>query len=97
MSAGLGAIGGILITPITLTSYDVGIMFGLKGFVAAVVGGLGSGVGAVVGGLLVGILEALGAGYLSSAYKDAIPFVLILLVLFFLPRGLFGGKSTDRV
>ena len=53
--------------------------------------------GAVVGGLLVGILEAMGAGYISSAYKDAIPFVLILLILFFMPRGLFGGNSTDRV
>jgi len=97
MSAALGALGGILITPITLTSYDVGIMLGLKGFVAAVVGGLGNGLGAVVGGLLVGILEAMGAGYISSNYKDAIPFVLILFILFFMPRGLFGGKSTDRV
>ncbi len=97
LSAALGALGGILLTPITLTSYDVGIMLGLKGFVAAVVGGLGSGLGAVVGGLLVGILEAMGAGYISSAYKDAIPFVLILFILFFMPRGLFGGKSTERV
>ncbi|MEO6353772.1 MAG: branched-chain amino acid ABC transporter permease [Burkholderiaceae bacterium] len=97
MAAALGALGGILVTPITLTSYDVGIMLGLKGFVAAVVGGLGNGLGAVVGGLLVGILEAMGAGYISSAYKDAIPFVLILFILFFMPRGLFGGKSTDRV
>ena len=97
MAAGLGALGGILITPITMTSYDVGIMLGLKGFVAVVVGGLGNGLGAVVGGLLVGVLEAMGAGYISSAYKDAMPFVLILLVLFFMPRGLFGGKSTDRV
>jgi len=97
MSAALGALGGILVTPITLTSYDVGIMLGLKGFVAAVVGGLGNGLGAVVGGLLVGILEAMGAGYISSNYKDAIPFVLILLILFFMPRGLFGSKSTDRV
>jgi branched-chain amino acid transport system permease protein len=97
MSAALGALGGILVTPITLTSYDVGIMLGLKGFVAAVVGGLGSGLGAVLGGLLVGVLEAMGAGYISSSYKDAIPFVLILLILFFKPRGLFGGKSTDRV
>jgi branched-chain amino acid transport system permease protein len=97
MSAGLGAIGGILVTPITMTSYDVGIMLGLKGFVAAVVGGLGNGLGAVLGGLLVGILEAMGAGYISSAYKDAMPFALILFILFFMPRGLFGGKSTDRV
>lgn len=97
LAGALGAIGGILITPITLTSYDVGIMIGLKGFVAAVVGGLGSGVGAVAGGLFVGIVEAMAAGYLSSAYKDAVPFVLILLILFFRPRGLFGGKVTERV
>ena len=86
-----------MITPITLTSYDVGVMLGLKGFVAAVLGGMGSGLGAVVGGLLVGVLEAFGAGYVSSAYKDAIPFVLILFILFFMPRGLFGGQATDRV
>jgi branched-chain amino acid transport system permease protein len=97
LSAALGALGGILVTPITLTSYDVGIMLGLKGFVAAVVGGLGNGLGAVVGGLLVGVLEALGAGYVSSAYKDAMPFGLILFILFFMPRGLFGARTTDRV
>lgn len=97
LSAALGALGGILVTPITLTSYDVGIMLGLKGFVAAVLGGLGNGLGAVVGGLLVGTLEALGAGYVSSAYKDAMPFGLILLILFFMPRGLFGARVTDRV
>lgn len=97
LAAALGALAGILITPITLTSYDVGIMLGLKGFAAAVLGGLGNGVGAVVGGLLVGVLESMGAGYVSSAYKDAIPFVLILFVLFFMPRGIFGGRSTERV
>ena len=97
MSAALGALGGMLVTPITLTSYDAGIMLGLKGFVGAVLGGLGNGLGAVVGGLLVGVLEAMGAGYISSSYKDAMPFVLILLILFFRPSGLFGGKATDRV
>ena len=97
LSAALGALGGILVAPITLTSYDVGIMLGLKGFVAAVVGGLGSGLGAVLGGLLVGVVEAMSAGYISSAYKDAVPFILILLILFFMPRGLFGGKVTERV
>jgi branched-chain amino acid transport system permease protein len=97
LSAALGAIGGVLLTPITLTSYDVGIMLGLKGFVAVVVGGLGSGLGAVVGGLLVGIIEAMAAGYISSAYKDAIPFILILFILFFMPRGIFGAKITERV
>jgi branched-chain amino acid transport system permease protein len=97
LSAAIGAVGGILLTPIAMTSYDVGIMLGLKGFVAAVVGGLGSGFGAVVGGLLVGIIEAMTAGYLSSSYKDAAPFVLIFVILFFLPRGLFGAKTTERV
>ena len=97
LSAAVGALGGVLLTPITLTSYDTGILLGLKGFVGAVVGGLGNGLGAVIGGLLVGVMEAMGAGYISSAYKDAIPFVLILFILFFLPRGILGGKSTDRV
>jgi branched-chain amino acid transport system permease protein len=97
LSAALGAIGGIILAPITYTSYDAGIMLGLKGFVAAVLGGLGSGAGAIVGGLLLGIAEAMTAGYISSAYKDAMPFVLILFVLFFMPRGLFGAKVTERV
>lgn len=97
LSGALGAVGGVLLAPITYTSYDVGIMLGLKGFVAATLGGLGSGVGAVVGGLLLGVLEAMTAGYISSAYKDAMPFVLILLVLFVMPSGLFGSKSSDRV
>jgi branched-chain amino acid transport system permease protein len=97
LSAALGALGGILIAPITNTSADIGIMLGLKGFVAATLGGLGSGVGAIAGGLLLGLVEALTAGYISSAYKDAVPFVLILVVLFFMPRGLFGAKVTERV
>ena len=97
MAAVLGAVGGILVAPITYTSYDAGIMLGLKGFVAAVLGGLGGGVGAIAGGLILGIAEAMTAGYISSAYKDAVPFVLILLILFFLPRGLFGAKVSERV
>jgi branched-chain amino acid transport system permease protein len=97
LAALLGAVGGILVAPITYTSYDAGIMLGLKGFVAAVLGGLGGGVGAIAGGLILGIAEAMTAGYISSAYKDAVPFVLILLILFFMPRGLFGGKVSERV
>ena len=97
LSAALGAVGGILITPIATTSYDAGLMLGLKGFVAATFGGLGSGVGAVAGGVLLGLIETMTAGYVSSAYKDAVPFVLVLVVLVVRPRGLFGLGSTDRV
>ena len=97
LSAALGAIAGVMAAPITLTSYDIGIMLGLKGFVAAVLGGLGSAFGAVAGGLLLGLMEAMTAGYVSSDYKDAVPFVLVLLVLFFMPGGLFGAQSTARV
>lgn len=97
LAAALGAVGGILIAPVTYTSYDAGVMLGLKGFVAATLGGLGSGAGAIAGGLVLGVAEAMTAGYISSAYKDATPFVLILLILFFLPQGLFGKKATDRV
>jgi branched-chain amino acid transport system permease protein len=97
LSAALGALGGIIVAPITLTSFDVGIMLGLKGFVAAVLGGLGSGVGAVAGGLLLGVLEAMAAGYVSSSYKDAVPFVVILLLFMFLPRGMFGAQAPERV
>ena len=97
LAAALGALGGVLTAPITFTAYDVGVMLGLKGFAAAMLGGLGSFGGAVAGGLLLGLIEALSAGFVSSAYKDAIAFVVILLVLFFLPGGLFGARRSDRV
>lgn len=97
MAAALGGTAGVLIAPIAYASYDAGTMLGLKGFVAATLGGLGSGTGAIVGGILLGLAEAMTAGYLSSAYKDATAFVLILAVLFFIPQGLLGKKSTERV
>jgi len=97
LAAMLGALGGVLTAPITFTSYDVGVMLGLKGFAAAMLGGLGSFGGAVAGGLMLGLLESLGAGFLSSAYKDAIAFVVILGVLFFMPGGLVGARRSERV
>jgi branched-chain amino acid transport system permease protein len=96
-SAAIGAIAGILVTPITLTSYDVGTLLALKGFAAAMLGGMGNPLGAVVGGLLIGLLEAFGAGYLSSTYKDAFAFLVILVVLFAAPQGLFGRRAVERV
>ncbi|OJU93018.1 MAG: branched-chain amino acid ABC transporter permease [Shinella sp. 65-6] len=97
MSAAIGALAGVLVTPITLTSYHVGLALALKGFAAAMLGGMGNPKGALAGGLLLGILEAMTAGYISSQYKDAAAFIVILAVLFAMPQGLFGRKSTDRV
>jgi len=97
VSAAIGAIGGILMTPITLTSYDVGTLLALKGFAAAMLGGMGNPLGAVAGGLIVGLLEAFSAGYLSSSYKDAVAFLVILGVLFVMPHGLLGRAAIERV
>lgn len=97
LAAGLGAVAGILIAPIALTYATIGIMLGLKGFSAAIVGGLSNPMGAVAGGFIVGICEALTAGYISSTYKDAVAFVFIILVLFLRPSGLFGRASSERV
>ncbi|MFL5045819.1 MAG: branched-chain amino acid ABC transporter permease, partial [Xanthobacteraceae bacterium] len=97
ISAAIGAVGGILVTPIVLTSYDVGTLLALKGFAAAMLGGIGHPLGAIAGGLLVGLLETFGAGYLSSSYKDAIAFLVILAVLFAMPQGLFGRNTIERV
>jgi branched-chain amino acid transport system permease protein len=97
LSAALGALAGILIAPIAFTAWDVGVMLGLKGFAAAMLGGIGSGPGAVAGGLALGLIEALGAGYLSSAYKDVFAFVILLAALVFLPNGLAGRRAAERV
>ena len=97
IAALLGAVAGVIVAPITFTAYDIGIMLGLKGFIAAAIGGLGSSTGAILGGLLLGLAEAYTAGYISSDYKDAVPFVLILIILFFLPNGLLGSRAVERV
>jgi len=94
LAGALGGLAGVLITPITTLSYDVGVLLGLKGFAAAILGGFGSFPGAILGGLILGLLESLGAGYVSSAYKDVIAFVILLLVLFARPRGLLGQGTS---
>ncbi len=93
LAGALGGLAGCLVTPITTLSYDVGVLLGLKGFAAAILGGFGSFPGAILGGLILGLLESLGAAYISSAYKDVIAFVVLLLVLFIRPRGLLGGEG----
>lgn len=93
LSAALGAAGGIVVAPLTMTSYDVGTMLGLKGFAAAALGGFGSQPGAVAGGLILGVLESLGAGLISSAYKDAIALAVLFVALFARARGAAGGDE----
>lgn len=97
ISSAMGSVAGIIVAPLTMTAYDVGIMLGLKGFCAAIIGGMSSGAATVVGGLILGILESLGAGLVSSGYKDAIAFIILLLILFIRPQGLFGKADSERV
>ncbi|AEB09849.1 branched-chain amino acid ABC transporter permease [Desulfobacca acetoxidans] len=94
LSSALGAVAGVLIAPITMGVYDMGSMLGLKGFCAAVIGGLGSSFGGVLGGLVLGVAEAFASGLLSSGYRDAVAFLILLLVLFLRPQGLIGLRST---
>ena len=96
LSTGTGAVAGVIIAPITMCSYDMGTMLGLKGFCAAMLGGLGSLWGALVGGFLLGVLESAGVGLFSSGYKDAIAFVLLLLILYLKPSGLLGAAKVQR-
>ena len=97
ISSAMGAVAGIIVAPLTMTAYDVGVMLGLKGFCAAIIGGMSSGVATVVGGLILGVLESLGAGLISSGYKDAIAFIILLLILLIRPQGLFGKAESERV
>ena len=97
IAAFAGALAGVAITPLTLSSYDQGAMFGFKGFSAAMLGGVGSLPGAIVGGLMLGLLEAFGSFYISSDYKDAIAFAVLLLILFARPSGLLGRAEIVKV
>ncbi len=94
LSGAFGAIGGIVITPISLMDFSRGPMLALKGFSALVLGGLGSPLGAVVAGFLIGVVEALGAGLISSGFKDALSLVILLLVLYIKPSGIFGMREA---
>lgn len=97
ISALLGAVVGILVTPITLTSYDAGTILALKGFAAVMLGGIGNPAGAVIGGLLLGLAESFGAGLISSQYKDAVAFLILLAVLLLRPQGILGTAALERV
>ena len=95
ISAALAGVGGMLIAPIYGVQAAMGLLVGLKGFAAAVVGGYGSMGGAVLGGFFLGVIETAAAGYISSASKDVIIFAVLILVLFFLPRGFVRVPVLD--
>lgn len=95
ISAAIGALGGIAVTPINQTSYLSGGIYALSGFVAAILGGWGSSAGAVVGGLALGIIQSLVTGFLPTGYQDAIAFAVLILVLYFRPSGLLGVRSSE--
>jgi branched-chain amino acid transport system permease protein len=97
LSAAIGALGGIVITPISLMEYDRGAMLAVKGFAACVLGGMGSFPGAVIGGLIIGLIESLGAGLISSGYKDAFALLVLLFVLFLKPSGLLGSVEISKI
>jgi branched-chain amino acid transport system permease protein len=97
IAASLGALAGMAVAPLTQTAYDVGASVGLKGFSAAILGGLGNPLAAVAGGLLLGLIESMSVAFVSSTYKDAIALVVLLLVLFLRPSGLFGGRVREKV
>ena len=75
----------------------MGGSLGLKGFVVSVIGGFGNLPGAVIGGLLLGVTETYGARYISSNFRDAYAFIIMIAFLVVWPRGLFGEKSSERV
>src|SRR4030067_2618758 len=92
MCAGIGAIGGILITPICMMQYQKGVPLAIKGIAGAVVGGLGNIWGAMLGGLIMGLAEALSAGVIASYFTDVVVFIILILVLFMKPEGVLGRR-----
>jgi len=96
LAAGVAAIAGLLLAPITFVHANMGFI-GLKAFPAAVVGGFTSLPGAIVGGLIIGIVEALSGFYLPEGFKDIAPYIVVLIMLVLKPNGLFGEKLRKKV
>jgi branched-chain amino acid transport system permease protein len=92
----IGAVAGVLVAPVYFVNLDMGFTMGLKAFVATIIGGWGSVPGAIAGGLVVGLVETFATAYVSSVYKDVFAFLLLIIFLIILPRGIFGEKIADR-
>ena len=97
INAALAALASILISPIYLAKFSNGETLGLIAFVAAIVGGFNQVRGAIAGGLLIGVLDNLAAAYVSTAYRQAIPLILLVLIILFRPQGLLGRKEERAV
>jgi branched-chain amino acid transport system permease protein len=95
LSAAIGAIGGILVTPLQYTAFFVGISYAVSGFIAAIIGGVGNLLGAFVGGVIIGLLQSLSIIFLDSGYKSAVAFTVLLILLVLRPNGLFASRATD--
>ena len=94
VSGALGALAGCVISPMTMSQYDMGTGLAIKGFAAAMLGGLGNPMAGIAGGLIVGLAEAFSVSVLPAAYKDAVAFTILLCMLFVRPHGLFAGRSA---
>jgi branched-chain amino acid transport system permease protein len=97
LSAGIGALAGCVISPVTQTQYDMGAPLAIKGFTVAILGGLGNSTAAVAAGLLLGVMEAFSISVMPLAYQDAISIGLLLVVLFFKPTGLFASREASAL
>jgi branched-chain amino acid transport system permease protein len=97
LSAGIGAIAGCVVSPITYVQYDIGTGLAIKGFTVAILGGLGNSMAAVAAGIILGILESFSIWIMPTAYKDAISISILLLILFVRPSGLFGSKEISSL
>lgn len=95
MSAALGCVAGIIMTPLTMVDYSGGMLLAIKGFSAAMLGGMGSFVGAVIGGFVFAFLESFAATFVTSRFKELVTFIVIINVLLFLPRGIMGPRVQE--
>ena len=96
LSAGMGALAGCVVCPITYTQYNIGTGLAIKGFTVAILGGLGNSLASVAAGLVLGVLESFSVSLLPTAYKDAISIAMLLAILFARPSGLFGVREASR-
>ena len=96
LSAGIGALAGCVVCPITYTHYGVGTGLAIKGFTVAILGGVGNSLASVAAGLVLGVVESFSVSLLPTAYKDAIAIAILLAILFVRPSGLFGARAATR-